>query len=207
MSYSKVSLFSLLAKSRILSFTRNIWRKMSFQVKFQFKIRQKCRSKWNDIGHTLELGRYAPVKQTQTEKFSRYILIFYFSPIQIQYWWNCRKVCQTVSDRPKIMVKFSQLAYKNGYVLLPGVHCGTVVARWMIWQIRVFISLQTRVRFLILLYIIILIFSFQSPYQSQTGCSIMPRVSSWVVREAIATRYLTWVLWTVWSQRVWRFSF
>ena len=29
---------------------------MSFQVKFQFKIRQKCRSKWNDIGHTLELG-------------------------------------------------------------------------------------------------------------------------------------------------------
>ena len=56
MSYSRVSLFSLLAKSRILSFTRNIWRKMSFQVKFQFKIRQKCRSKWNDIGHTLELG-------------------------------------------------------------------------------------------------------------------------------------------------------
>ena len=56
MSYSRVSLFLLLAKSRILSFTRNIWRKMSFQVKFQFKIRQKCRSKWNDIGHTLELG-------------------------------------------------------------------------------------------------------------------------------------------------------
>ena len=56
MSYSRVSLFSLLAKSRILSFTRNIWRKMSFQVKFQFKIRQKCCSKWNDIGHTLELG-------------------------------------------------------------------------------------------------------------------------------------------------------
>ena len=56
MSYSRVSLFSLLAKSCILSFTRNIWRKMSFLVKFQFKIRQKCRSKWNDIGHTLELG-------------------------------------------------------------------------------------------------------------------------------------------------------
>ena len=25
-------------------------------MKFQFQIRQKCRSKWNDIGHTLELG-------------------------------------------------------------------------------------------------------------------------------------------------------
>ena len=56
MSYSRVLLVSLLAKRHILSFTRNIWRKMSFQVKFQFKIRQKCRSKWNDIGHTLELG-------------------------------------------------------------------------------------------------------------------------------------------------------
>ena len=27
-----------------------------FQVKFQFQIRQKCRSKWNVIGHALELG-------------------------------------------------------------------------------------------------------------------------------------------------------
>ena len=26
----------------------------TFQVKFQFKIRQKFRSKWNDIGHTFE---------------------------------------------------------------------------------------------------------------------------------------------------------
>ena len=30
--------------------------KMSFQIKFQVQIRQKCRSKWNGIGHTLELG-------------------------------------------------------------------------------------------------------------------------------------------------------
>ena len=30
--------------------------KMSFEVKFQVQIRQKCRSKWNDIGHTLEIG-------------------------------------------------------------------------------------------------------------------------------------------------------
>ena len=30
---------------------------MSFEVKFQVQIRQKCRSKWNDIGHTLELGK------------------------------------------------------------------------------------------------------------------------------------------------------
>ena len=29
---------------------------MSFEVKFQVQIRQKCRSKWNDIRHTLELG-------------------------------------------------------------------------------------------------------------------------------------------------------
>ena len=42
---------------------------MSFQMKFQFKIRQKCRSKLNDIGHTLELGpsksdpNYSPPKK------------------------------------------------------------------------------------------------------------------------------------------------
>ena len=30
------------------------------------------------------------------------------------------KICQTVSDRPKIMEKFSQLADENGHVLLPG---------------------------------------------------------------------------------------
>ena len=30
---------------------------------------------------------------SQTEKFSRYTLILYFSPIQ--YWRNCRKICQT----------------------------------------------------------------------------------------------------------------
>ena len=29
---------------------------MLFQMKFQFQIRQKCRFKWNDIGHALELG-------------------------------------------------------------------------------------------------------------------------------------------------------
>ena len=49
------------------------------------------------------------VRQTytsQTEKFSRYTPILYFSPIQ--YWRNCRKICQTVSDRPKIMEKFSR---------------------------------------------------------------------------------------------------
>ena len=55
---------------------------------------------------------------SQNEKFSRYTLILYFSPIQ--YWRNCRKICQTVSDRPKIMEKFSQLADENGHVLLPG---------------------------------------------------------------------------------------
>ena len=60
MLYRRVSLVWLLVKNRILSFTFNVWRKMSFdsfQVKFQFQIRQKCRSKWNDIGHTLELGK------------------------------------------------------------------------------------------------------------------------------------------------------
>ena len=41
---------------------------MSFQVKFQFKIRQKCRSKWNDIGHTLEL---IPKTIKTTENYSR----------------------------------------------------------------------------------------------------------------------------------------
>ena len=46
-------------------------------------------------------------------------------------------------------------------------------------------SRQTRVRFLIFSYVIILICSFQSPYQSQTGCSIMPRVSSWLATKAI----------------------
>ena len=56
---------------------------------------------------------------SQTEKFSRYTLILYFSPIQ--YWRNCRKICQTVSDRPKIMKKFSQPADENGHVLLPGI--------------------------------------------------------------------------------------
>ena len=40
---------------------------------------------------------------SQTEKFSRYTLILYFSPIK--YWRNCRKICQTVSDRPKIIEK------------------------------------------------------------------------------------------------------
>ena len=55
---------------------------------------------------------------SQTEKFSRYTLILYFSPIQ--YWRNCRKICQTLSDRPKIMEKFSQPADENGHVLLPG---------------------------------------------------------------------------------------
>ena len=44
---------------------------------------------------------------------------------------------------------------------------------------------QTRVRFLIFSYVIILICSFQSSYQSQTGCSIMPRVTSWLVTKAI----------------------
>ena len=29
------------------------------------------------------------------------------------------KICQTVSDRPKIMEKFNQLADENGHVLLP----------------------------------------------------------------------------------------
>ena len=52
----------------------------------------------------------------------------------------------------------------------------------MIW---VFMSRQTRVRFLIFSYVIILICSFQSPYQSQTGYSIMPRVSSWLATKAI----------------------
>ena len=42
------------------------------------------------------------------------------------------------------------------------------IARWMI---RVFMSLQIRVRFLIFSYVIILICSFRSPYQSQTGGS------------------------------------
>ena len=46
-------------------------------------------------------------------------------------------------------------------------------------------SRQTRVRFLIFSYVIILICSFQSPYQSQTSCSIMPRVASWLVTKAI----------------------
>ena len=46
-------------------------------------------------------------------------------------------------------------------------------------------SRQTRVRFLIFSYVIILICLFQSPYQSQTDCSIMPRVSSWLVTKAI----------------------
>ena len=62
---------------------------------------------------------------SQTEKFSRYTLILYFSPIQ--YWRNCRKICQTVSDRPKIMEKFSQPADENGHVLLPG---SVVAAIW-----------------------------------------------------------------------------
>ena len=54
----------------------------------------------------------------QTEKFSWFTLILYFSPIQ--YWRNCRKICQTVSDRPKIIEKFSQPADENGHTLLPG---------------------------------------------------------------------------------------
>ena len=86
-----------------------------------------------------------------------------------------------------------------GHTILPGVatsissirrtgtmlqveECGTVVARWMN---RVFMSRQTGVRFLIFSYVIILICSFQSPYQSQTGYSIMPRVSSWLAAKAI----------------------
>ena len=55
---------------------------------------------------------------SQTEKFSRYTLILYFSPIQ--YWRNCRKNFQIVSDRSKIIEKFCQPADKNGHVLLPG---------------------------------------------------------------------------------------
>ena len=57
---------------------------------------------------------------SQTEKFSRFTLILYFS--LIKYWRNCRKICQTqtVSDRPKIIEKFSQPADENGHVLLPG---------------------------------------------------------------------------------------
>ena len=51
-------------------------------------------------------------------QITRYTLILYFSPIQ--YWRNSRKICQTVSDRPKIIEKFSQLADENGHVLLPG---------------------------------------------------------------------------------------
>ena len=50
---------SLLAKSRYVVYRHlaEIYRgKMSFEVKFQVQIRQKCRSKRNDIGHTLELG-------------------------------------------------------------------------------------------------------------------------------------------------------
>ena len=31
------------------------------------------------------------------------------------------KICQTVSDRPKIIEKFSQPADENGHVLLPGI--------------------------------------------------------------------------------------
>ena len=61
--------------------------------------------------------RFAPVKLTNSP--DSYTLILYFSPIQ--YWRNCRKICQTVSDRPKIMEKFSQPADENGHVLLPGV--------------------------------------------------------------------------------------
>ena len=57
---------------------------------------------------------------SQTEKFSRYTLILYFSPIKFKYWRNCRKIYQTVSDRPKIIEKFSQPADENGHVLLPG---------------------------------------------------------------------------------------
>ena len=52
----------------------------------------------------------------------------------------------------------------------------------MIW---VFKSRQTRVRFLIFSYVIILICSLQSPYQSQTGYSIMHSVSSWLATKAI----------------------
>ena len=42
---------------------------MSFQVKFQLKIRQKCRSKWNDIGHTLELGGSGSQLKVKTIKY------------------------------------------------------------------------------------------------------------------------------------------
>ena len=74
---------------------------------------------------------------SQTEKFSRCTLIFYFSPIQ--YWKTCRKFCQTVSDRSKIMEKFSQLAKENGHVLLPGQlwkwekYLFSYYERWQTW--------------------------------------------------------------------------
>ena len=80
---------------------------------------------------------WPPVRQictSQTEKFSRYTLILYFSPIK--YWRNCRKICQTVSDRPKIIEKFSQPAEENGHVLLPGVSYNVNVQRWP-WQVPV----------------------------------------------------------------------
>ena len=85
-----------------------------------------------DKGHTVKSPKFgsAPkpgrivwpqVRQictSQTEKFSRHILILYFS--SIKYWRNCRKICQTLSDRPKIIEKFSQPADENGHVILPG---------------------------------------------------------------------------------------
>ena len=56
---------------------------------------------------------------SQTEKFSRYTLILYFSPIQS----ILKELQKNLSDRPKIMEKFSQPADENGHVLLPGILC------------------------------------------------------------------------------------
>ena len=39
---------------------------MLFEVKFQVQIRQKCRSKWNNIGHTLELGLPIAIEMVAT---------------------------------------------------------------------------------------------------------------------------------------------
>ena len=96
-------------------------------------------------------------------------------------------------------------------------------------MICIFMSRQTRVRFLIFSYVIILICSFQSPYQSQTGCSIMQRVTSWLVTKAIATIWpgnfitsskpysfiqmlkfdfyqISWEYGWVWNLMIWQFA-
>ena len=67
---------------------------------------------WRQFWHGLDIGwpwpQFRQICTSQTEKFSRYTLILYFSPIQYCHWKNYRKICQTVLDRPKIMEKFSQ---------------------------------------------------------------------------------------------------